>query len=272
MQNLVEFVTEKGGGVLFIAGELFNPLAYRGTPLELLLPIELADARNPTAVGTSVNSFRPELTLEGRVSPIFRFGDNEASSMKIWQKLPELFWYFEAPRKKPAALVLAEHPTVDRVRRQTAAGRLPVRRRGQVDVPRVRRYMAVAVSGRRQVLRPLLGPDDPVHGPIETGRPAAGRGSDRPQTLSAGTADPVPRPLPEPGLAPTSGDIAVQVEKNGQGPRKLTLKLVPGTRNVFEGRCRKPPRASTRSGFCLRRCSTADPDRQLPRRCPGQRV
>ena len=47
MQNLVQFVTEKGGGVLFIAGELFDPLSYRGTPLELLLPIELADARNP---------------------------------------------------------------------------------------------------------------------------------------------------------------------------------------------------------------------------------
>src|SRR5436305_377677 len=56
MQNLVEFVTEKGGGVLFIAGELFDPLSYRGTPLELLLPIELADARNPTAVGTSLMS------------------------------------------------------------------------------------------------------------------------------------------------------------------------------------------------------------------------
>ena len=54
MQNLVEFVTEKGGGVLFIAGELFNPLSYHGSPLELLLPIELGDARNPTAVGTSI--------------------------------------------------------------------------------------------------------------------------------------------------------------------------------------------------------------------------
>ena len=47
MQNLVQFVTEKGGGVLFIAGELFDPLSYRGTPLELLLPIELADAPTP---------------------------------------------------------------------------------------------------------------------------------------------------------------------------------------------------------------------------------
>ena len=111
LQNLVEFVTEKGGGVLFVAGELFNPLAYHGTPLELLLPIELSDARNPTAVGTTVRSFRPQLTLEGRGSPIFRFGDDDASSMQIWERLPELFWYFEAPRKKPGALVLAEHPT-----------------------------------------------------------------------------------------------------------------------------------------------------------------
>ena len=43
--------------------------------------------------------------------------------MQIWQRLPELFWYFEAPRKKPAALVLAEHPDGDRLRGQAAAGR-----------------------------------------------------------------------------------------------------------------------------------------------------
>ena len=54
--------------------------------------------------------FRPELTVEGRSSPIFRFGDDEATSAQIWQNLPELFWFLEAPRKKPAALVLAEHP------------------------------------------------------------------------------------------------------------------------------------------------------------------
>ena len=103
MQNLTEFVTDKGGGILFVAGESFNPLAYRGTPLELLLPIELADTRNPTAVGNAINSYRPELTVEGRASPIFRFGESEAASALIWQGLPDLFWYFEAPRKKPAA-------------------------------------------------------------------------------------------------------------------------------------------------------------------------
>ncbi len=41
--------------------------------------------------------------------------------------------------------------------------------------------------------------------------------------------------FPNPGLAPTTGAVTVQVEKRGQGPRKLPLKLVPGTRNVFEG-------------------------------------
>jgi hypothetical protein len=41
--------------------------------------------------------------------------------------------------------------------------------------------------------------------------------------------------FPNPGRAPTSGDVTVQVERSGQGPRKLALKLVPETKNVFEG-------------------------------------
>lgn len=101
MKNLAEFAEEKGGGILFVAGELFNPLSYRGTPLEALLPIELADARNPSAVGTPVTPYHPELTLEGRGSPIFRFGIDEAESARIWQELPESYWYLEAPARSP---------------------------------------------------------------------------------------------------------------------------------------------------------------------------
>ena len=235
MQNLVEFVTEKGGGVLFVAGELYNPLSYRGTPLELLLPIELADARNPTAVGTSVNAFRPELTLEGRSSPIFRFGDNEAASLQIWDRLPELLWYFEAPRKKPAALVLAEHPTAI-----GSEGKLPLllyhfvgagkgmfhafddswrwrfragdKYFGRFWVQTVRFLARSKLVGQRQA-------------EVQTDRKRYQRG--QPIQLRVR--------FPNPGLAPTNGDITVQVEKRGQGPRKLALKLVPGTRNVFEG-------------------------------------
>ncbi len=36
---------------------------------------------------------------------------------------------------------------------------------------------------------------------------------------------------------PTGGEVVVQIEQQGQGPRKLTLKASPGTRNLFERRC-----------------------------------
>jgi hypothetical protein len=235
MQNLVEFVTEKGGGVLFIAGELFNPLSYNGSPLEILLPIELSDARNPTAVGTTVTAFRPELTLEGRTSPIFHFGDDDASSAQIWESLPELYWYLEAPRKKPAALVLAEHPTAT-----GSDGKLPLvlyqfigagkamfhafddtwrwrfragdKYFGRFWVQTVRFLARSRLVGQRQA-------------EVQTDRRRYQRG----QPIQFRVR------FPNPGLAPSTGDIVVQIERQGQGPRKLTLKLVPGTRNVFEG-------------------------------------
>jgi hypothetical protein len=241
MQNLVEFVTDKGGGVLFIAGELFNPLSYRGSPLELLLPIELGDARNPTAVGTSISSFRPELTLEGRSSPIFRFGDSDASSIEIWQKLPMLFWYLEAPRKKPAALVLAEHPTAI-----GSDGKLPLilyqfvsagksmfhafddtwrwrfragdRYFGRFWVQTIRFMARSKLVGQRQA-------------EVQTDRKRYQRG----QPIQFRVR------FPNPGLAPTTGEIAVQYERRGQGPRKLALALVPGAKNVFEGALPQTP-------------------------------
>ena len=235
MQNLVEFVTEKGGGILFIAGEHFNPLNYKGTPLEPLLPIELAEARNPSAVAAGIAAFRPELTLEGRSSPIFRFGDDEAQSTLIWQALPELFWYLEAPRKKPAAQVLAVHPTLS-----GSDGKLPIvlyqfvgagksmfnavddtwrwrfrvgdRYFGRYWIQTIRFLARSKLLGRKQA-------------EVLTDR----RRYQRNQPVQVRVR------FPNPGIAPTSGEVVVQVERKGQGPRKLALKASPGTRNVFEG-------------------------------------
>ena len=44
MRNLHEFVTEKGGGLVFISGLRFTPDAYRETPLAALLPLEFDGA------------------------------------------------------------------------------------------------------------------------------------------------------------------------------------------------------------------------------------
>jgi hypothetical protein len=241
MQNLVEFVTEKGGGILFMAGELFDPLSYRATPLEVLLPIELFDARNPAAVGTAITAYRPELTLEGRTSPIFRFGDNEVANVRIWQDLPLLLWYFEAPRKKPAALVLAEHPTAT-----GSEGKLPLivyqfvgagkamfhafddtwrwRFRagdqyfGRFWVQTVRFLARSKLVGQRQA-------------EITTDR----RRYERGQPIQLRVR------FPNPAVARGTSELHVEVARKGQGGRKLKLGVVPGTPNVFEGALPQAP-------------------------------
>jgi len=111
MENLREFVRDKGGGLLMIAGPRHNPLKYRGTPLETLLPIELDEARAPAPDMVLTESFRPELTIEGmKGTSIFRFAEDEPESLQIWNQLPGLFWLLEAPETKPGAIVLAARP------------------------------------------------------------------------------------------------------------------------------------------------------------------
>jgi hypothetical protein len=241
MRNLSEFVVDKGGGILFIAGESFNPLGYRGTPLETLLPIELAEARNPTAVGNAISSYRPELTVEGRSSPIFRFGEGEAASAQIWQNLPELFWYFEAPRKKPGALVLAEHPTVAGAEGKLALDLYQFPGTGKAmfhafdDTWRWRFRAGDKYFGRfwvqaiRFLARSRLVGQKQAE--IQTDR----RRYERGQPIQVRVR------FPNPGLAPAGGKVMVQVERNHLGPRKLTLTQLPGTRNVFEGALPQAP-------------------------------
>ena len=241
MANLREFVTVKGGGILFVAGENFNPLDYRGTPLESLLPIQLAEARNPTAVGNAVAAFRPRLTPEGMASPIFRFADAEPESVQIWNNLPELFWFLEAPRKQPAATVLAEHPTL----RGADNTPLPIVLYQFVgagkamfvavdDTWRWRFRVADRYFGRywvqslRFLARSKL-----------AGQQQAEVATDR-STYQPNQPVRIRVRFPNPGLAPAGGEVNVEVERQGKGPRKLTLRASPGARNVFEGILPRP--------------------------------
>ena len=58
--------------------------------------------------------------------------------------------------------------------------------------------------------------------------------------------------FPNPGLAPTTGDVTVQVEKRGQGPANCRSSSYPERATCSRARCRKPPKANTRSGSCPR--------------------
>ncbi len=110
MENLSDFVQEKGGGLFFFSGPRFTPLAYRGTPLENLFPIDLSAATAPAADQPLTEGFGIELTEQGMASPHMQLGDSPRETLQMWRNLPPMYWLLEAHHLKPAARVLAEHP------------------------------------------------------------------------------------------------------------------------------------------------------------------
>ena len=108
MELIRNFVRDWGGGVLFIAGTNFNPLAYRGTPLEAMIPLDLSEMQPVPEQTIAEQGFRPELTIDGlRGSTIFRMADGESATLQVWNALPELHWLFGAAPPKPGRRVLA---------------------------------------------------------------------------------------------------------------------------------------------------------------------
>jgi hypothetical protein len=110
-KDLVEFVNERGGGLLLLAGERFSPVAYRDTPLRDILPVELpADRAEGAEEAPIPESYRPELTPAGRMHPIFRFSPDEKENDEILGRLREMYWWADGVVAKRAAEVLAVHP------------------------------------------------------------------------------------------------------------------------------------------------------------------
>ncbi|MEX2174040.1 MAG: hypothetical protein WD872_06740, partial [Pirellulaceae bacterium] len=112
MQNIYEFVTVRGGGLIFIAGPRYTPLALGDTPLAGLLPMNLDTVRLPDADAPITQSFRPRLTALGRASPMMQLADTPAANERLWREgLPPLYWFLSAPDLRPGVRVLAEHPS-----------------------------------------------------------------------------------------------------------------------------------------------------------------
>jgi hypothetical protein len=113
VQALADFVKERGGGLLMIAGQRYSPWVWRNTPLADVLPIDVSrDAPPDEPEGGRPDGYRPDLTPMGRLHPIFRFSPDERDNEEVWNHLREMYWYAEGYHIKPAAEVLAVHPKV----------------------------------------------------------------------------------------------------------------------------------------------------------------
>ena len=109
-QNINDFVKDKGGGMIMVAGPKHTPSAYRDTPLADLFPMNLNTITVPRESDLREEGFRMRPTHLGLATPPLQLSSNPTESLQIWRNLPRLIWLLEASQWKPSVRVLTEHP------------------------------------------------------------------------------------------------------------------------------------------------------------------
>lgn len=111
LENIYEFVNNRGGGLVLIAGPRYMPLAYRESPLAALFPANVDSIQVPDPDKLVKEDFRPRLTSLGIASPPLQLADNTADNIRLWNEgLTPLRWYASVSEVRPGVRVLAEHP------------------------------------------------------------------------------------------------------------------------------------------------------------------
>lgn len=119
MQILNDWVDKLEGSILFLAGPKFDPGAYRGTPLEALLPVETED-KKPDRYAPPVQL---KLTPAGESSPLLALSADPQENRALWEAFPGVHWTAWVGQARPGAQVLLADPTPSRA---NAEGPMPV--------------------------------------------------------------------------------------------------------------------------------------------------
>lgn len=101
-EGLREFVTERGGTLILIAGTHAMPDAFASQPLGELLPVK---NDSPRSGGT----YAVAVTAEGRLSPAIQVADDPAESERAWQeafRFTPVPWLSDYRYPKPTAHTL----------------------------------------------------------------------------------------------------------------------------------------------------------------------
>lgn len=108
LKNIRDFVTEHGGGLILIGGELsFSEAAYANTPVADVLPVRLFSG--PGHIDEA--PFRPALTAAGRTHPITQLG-TLARGDNPFASLPKLQGVNLVESILPEGQVLLSHPSL----------------------------------------------------------------------------------------------------------------------------------------------------------------
>ena len=117
-KRLEQFVAERGGTLVVVAGHRYMPTAYAGLaadggeadPIRKMLPIEKPRAVPPKDAPKEMldqwTGFSPALTADGRETKFMDLEEDAAKSEQRWKDLPPQLWGVVG-QAKPAAATLA---------------------------------------------------------------------------------------------------------------------------------------------------------------------
>lgn len=111
MQIIRDWVDEAGGGLVFLAGPKFNPSAYRGTPLEPLLPVVPSNATVEEMAVRHEQPVKLRLTPAGARAPLLRLSEQSDENTALWNAFMGVRWTARVARARPGAEVLLVDPT-----------------------------------------------------------------------------------------------------------------------------------------------------------------
>ncbi len=236
-EGLRDFVREKGGGVVLIAGPKHNPHAYRGTQIEPLIPIALDQVTAASFTQYSETGLRVEPTLAGRRgTSLFRFGDNESLIAKSIASLPKLHSAFRITEATAGTSVLASDAKTNApiiVSRQHGAGRVVLHATDDLWKWRYRSgddiYGRYWISLIRFLSRSsLLGRDNAAE--LMTNRETYDRGENVLFQLR----------FLDSRRQPTDGNVSISVDRRGGASSILQLEPSPEFPDVYAGALPSP--------------------------------
>lgn len=233
LTHLRDFVLEKGRGVVFTAGPRYMPMAYRGTVLADLLPIDWSKTSLPSSESASKEGTAIRLTADATEEPIFQLDDTSERSKLVWTTLAPIYWMLETEKRKsaqtmlessdrktrdgtPLPLVLFQragrgmilfHTTDETWRWRWRVGDLYFAR---YWVQALRQLALAKGSGRLATLR--VGKDE-----YEVGKPVG-----------------VEIRFQDERLVPADGEVNVVIESDGRPDRAVKLTQRRNLRNMFE--------------------------------------
>ena len=118
-EMMMQFVGEAGGGLVYIAGELFTNRIFEtsgenagiGLSWVNMLPVvsEPGLYQTDDVRLSARETWNLELTADGSEDPIFQFSPDAGKNREILASLPGMYWHFPVTRAKPGATVLAQH-------------------------------------------------------------------------------------------------------------------------------------------------------------------